>query len=105
MSDVEKVYEMLKPKPKPLLVGERSLVRHGELGYFSPNTMSKKMRYFFLFSDCFLLTKRMGQAKFQLKIYIHLRGSIKLVTLSGSPTHEFRLLVAEKVGVFFLLWL
>eukprot|EP01087_Luapelamoeba_hula_P024163 TRINITY_DN90_c0_g1_i2.p1 TRINITY_DN90_c0_g1~~TRINITY_DN90_c0_g1_i2.p1 ORF type:complete len:707 (+),score=152.02 TRINITY_DN90_c0_g1_i2:367-2487(+) len=95
-NDVEKVYHMLRPKPKPLLVGQRELVRHGELGYFSPNTVSRKMRYFFLFSDCLLLTKRDGQAKFQLKIYMHLRGAIKLVTMNGSPTHEFRLLIPEK---------
>jgi len=87
---------MLRPKPKPLLMGHRTLIRHGELGYFSPNTMSKKFRYFFLFSDCLLLTKRLAQAKFQLQIYIHLRGNIKIVTLSGSPTYEFRLLVPEK---------
>lgn len=95
-NDVEKVYHMLRPKPKPLLIGQRTLVRHGELGYFSPNTVSRKMRYFFLFSDCLLLTKRGGQAKFQLKIYMHLRGAIKLVTMNGSPTHEFRLLIPEK---------
>lgn len=87
-----KVYSMLTPKPRPLLTRKRDLVRHGELIYFSPNTMTKKPRYFFLFNDCLLLTKRKKAKKFRLKIFIHLRSNCAVAEGKGAST-EFRLLV------------
>lgn len=95
-SDSQKVYQMCTPHPKPLLQGRRSLVRHGTLDYFSPNTISRKPRYFFLFSDCLLLTKRTGTQKFWLKVYIHLGPNIHIIPMWDSPDFEFRLLIDEK---------
>jgi hypothetical protein len=90
---------MCTPHPKPLLQGRRSLVRHGTLDYFSPNTISRKPRYFFLFSDCLLLTKRTGTQKFWLKVYIHLGPNIHIIPMWDSPDFEFRLLIDEKVRI------
>ena len=90
-NDVRNVYNMLSPKPRPLLYRNRTLVRHGQLIYFSPNTMSKKPRYFFLFNDCLLVTKRKAQQKFRLRIFIHLRSNVRLVDKEHSL--EFRLLI------------
>jgi hypothetical protein len=98
-SDSQKVYQMCTPHPKPLLQGRRSLVRHGTLDYFSPNTISRKPRYFFLFSDCLLLTKRTGTQKFWLKVYIHLGPNIHIIPMWDSPDFEFRLLIDEKVRI------
>ncbi len=99
-TDAEKLYEMIAPKPKFLIQRPRQLVRHGELLYFSPNTMSKKPRYFWLFEDCLLLTKRLGAQKFDLQIVIHFSPSIKVICMNDSPTYEFRLLVPDKVTYF-----
>jgi len=95
-TDSQKVYQMCTPHPKPLLQGRRNLVRHGTLDYFSPNTVSRKPRYFFLFSDCLLLTKRTGTQKFWLKIYIHLGTNVHVIPMWDSPDFEFRLLIDEK---------
>lgn len=71
-------------------------MRHGTLDYFSPNTVSRKPRYFFLFSDSLLLTKRTGPQKFWLKIYIHLGPNVHVIPMWDSPDFEFRLLIDEK---------
>jgi hypothetical protein len=97
LNDAEKLYRMLQPGPKFLIARQRQLVRHGELMYFSVNTMSKKPRYFWLFNDCLLITKRMGVQKFQLQVVIHFSSGMKVVTMPDSPNHEFRLLCPEKV--------
>lgn len=87
--DVEAVYRMLYPKPKPLLQYCRELVRHGELIYFSPNTNSTKPRYFFLFDTALLLTKRTGKKRYWLKVYVHLRNGVTLVD-NGPTDTQFR---------------
>ncbi len=87
--DLETVYRMLYPKPKPLLQYCRQLIRHGELIYFSPNTNSTKPRYFFLFDTALLLTKRTGKKRYWLKIYIHLRHGVQLIDNGGNDT-QFR---------------
>jgi hypothetical protein len=97
MSDAEKLYQMLQPGPKFLISRPRQLVRHGELMYFSVNTLSKKPRYFWLFNDCLLVTKRTSAHKFQLQVVIHFSSGMKVVTMPDSPVHEFRLLCPEKV--------
>ncbi|KAL6043373.1 NUP214 domain-containing protein [Balamuthia mandrillaris] len=92
LSDVRKVYSMLTPKPKPLLTEARKLIRHGELIYFSPNTMSKKPRYFFLFDTCLLLTKKKSSHKYWLKVFIYLGPNMKLI--SDESDTQFRLVTA-----------
>lgn len=87
--DVEAVYRMLYPKPKPLLQYCKELVRHGELIYYSPNTNSTKPRYFFLFDTALLLTKRTGKKRYWLKIYVHLRHGVTLVD-NGPTDTQFR---------------
>eukprot|EP01089_Gocevia_fonbrunei_P006006 TRINITY_DN1651_c0_g1_i1.p1 TRINITY_DN1651_c0_g1~~TRINITY_DN1651_c0_g1_i1.p1 ORF type:complete len:838 (+),score=273.94 TRINITY_DN1651_c0_g1_i1:86-2599(+) len=99
INSVEKVYHMLTPKPKTLLQRNRELVKHGELIYFSPNTMSKKPRYFFLFNDCLLITKRTGQNKFLLRLWMYLRGGVKIYSMPDSPNYEFRIIVPVKGSV------
>src|SRR5579885_2682885 len=94
-NNIEMVYNMIRPKPKELLLGKRELIRHGELGHFSCNTVSQKSRYFFLFTDCLLLTKKKGNQKYRLKLYIHLNRSIKIITLGNNSSYEFRLLIPE----------
>jgi len=97
MSDQEKIYHMCNPHPKPLLQGKKTLIRHGSLDYFSPNTVSRKSRYLFLFNDALLIAKREGPQKFWLRIYIHLRsGNCHIVPMWDSPEYEFRLLIDEK---------
>lgn len=97
MSDQEKIYHMCNPHPKPLLQGKKTLIRHGSLDYFSPNTVSRKSRYLFLFNDALLIAKREGPQKFWLRIYIHLRsGNCHIVPMWDSPEFEFRLLIDEK---------
>lgn len=98
MTDAEKLQSMLQPKPKFLVARPRQLIRHGELEYFSINTMSRKPRYFWLFEDCLLVTKRLGTHKFQLQIVVHFSPGIKVVTLPDSPDWEFRLLCPEQVA-------
>lgn len=93
--DVETVYRMLYPKPKPLLQYCKELVRHGELVYYSPNTNTTKPRYFFLFDNALLLTKRTGKKRYWLKIYVHLRHGVTLVDSSPTDT-QFRLMVTVK---------
>eukprot|EP01089_Gocevia_fonbrunei_P014107 TRINITY_DN3794_c0_g1_i3.p1 TRINITY_DN3794_c0_g1~~TRINITY_DN3794_c0_g1_i3.p1 ORF type:complete len:611 (+),score=179.10 TRINITY_DN3794_c0_g1_i3:47-1879(+) len=98
--NVQKVYNMLTPKPKPLLENpSRKLVRHGELIFFSTNTMSTKPRYFYLFSDCLLITKRTGQAKFLLRLWMYLKAGVQLYSMPDSPNHEFRILIPVQGSV------
>jgi len=55
--------------------------------------MSTKPRYFFLFNDCLLITKRTGQAKFLLRLWMYLKAGVQLYSMPDSPNYEFRLLV------------
>jgi len=99
-ANVTKVYNMLTPKPKQLLENpNRKLVRHGELIFFSTNTMSTKPRYFFLFSDCLLITKRTGNSKFLLRLWLYLKSGVQLYSIPESTNYEFRLLVPVQGSV------
>ena len=61
--------------------------------------MSTKPRYFFLFSDCLLISKRTGQAKFLLRLWIYLKSGVQLYSMPESPNYEFRLLVPVQGSV------
>lgn len=95
-SDQHRVYEMLNPKPKMLLYRPRTLIRHGQLTYYSPNTDSTKPRYFFLFHDCLLISKKISNTKYRLRVFVHLRSNIRLY--DREKTMEFRLLVPTRRG-------
>jgi hypothetical protein len=47
-----------------------------------------KPRHFFLFSDCLLIAKREGKAKFWLKVYIALSPTIRIEDVLDSAASE-----------------
>lgn len=62
--------------------------REGELWVWDDKTRKRKKRYFFLFNDVLLLTKKEGARKYWLRIYISLRSPYVSVEDSGdSPYH------------------
>jgi hypothetical protein len=69
-----------------------SSCREGELWVWDDKTRKRKKRYFFLFNDILLLTKKEGARKYWLRIYISLRSPYVSVEDSGdSPYHGNRL--------------
>eukprot|EP01087_Luapelamoeba_hula_P011642 TRINITY_DN3186_c0_g1_i1.p2 TRINITY_DN3186_c0_g1~~TRINITY_DN3186_c0_g1_i1.p2 ORF type:complete len:558 (+),score=127.46 TRINITY_DN3186_c0_g1_i1:1764-3437(+) len=91
--NVQSVFALLKPKPKPLITENSTLIKHGMLGFFSPSSMKRKTRYFFLFDRAMLVTAPMKK-KFRLKIYIHLRPGVELI--DDPDETQFRLNVLYK---------
>eukprot|EP01127_Copromyxa_protea_P008222 TRINITY_DN1882_c0_g1_i2.p1 TRINITY_DN1882_c0_g1~~TRINITY_DN1882_c0_g1_i2.p1 ORF type:complete len:426 (-),score=93.70 TRINITY_DN1882_c0_g1_i2:50-1273(-) len=67
---------MLRPKPADLIVPGRFFVREGELFLWNQKKGKKTPRYFFLFNDVLLLTKKKGKShnKFLLRVHITLRS-------------------------------
>jgi hypothetical protein len=76
--DVMRVYKMLDPKPKELLTPSRRFMREGEVLQYNSKERRTKLKYFFLFNDVLLITKKEGKNKFWLKVYIGLRPGLKI---------------------------
>jgi len=55
-------------------------LRHsdGEIDVYNSTERRMKHRYFFLFNDVLLLTKKEGSRRFWLKVYISLRTSLRV---------------------------
>jgi len=105
--EVQRVYNMLNPKPKELLqrAGERTFVNEGEVGIFNNKERRTKRRYLFLFNDVLLVTKKEGKRSFWLKVYISLRSpNVKIEDVPDSATKykvEFRLYAPKKTIILF----
>jgi hypothetical protein len=75
---------------------KRILVRQGLLHLWSDVDKKMKPRYFFLFNDVLLITKKSG-SKFILRVYITFKASLR-VTTEGVGV-EFRIIAPERVFV------
>eukprot|EP01103_Thecamoeba_quadrilineata_P010845 TRINITY_DN2453_c0_g1_i1.p1 TRINITY_DN2453_c0_g1~~TRINITY_DN2453_c0_g1_i1.p1 ORF type:complete len:190 (+),score=37.39 TRINITY_DN2453_c0_g1_i1:120-689(+) len=104
-TDVMKIYQMLTPKPPELLAPGRKYIREGKVQIYNPNQKRKKHRYFFLFNDVLLLTKKEGEKKFWLKIYISLLTGLRVQDVLDStndpPDVEFRIYAPKKTIICF----
>jgi len=104
-SEILRVYQMLDPKPAELVVPGRKFIREGPVLIFNPKQKRKKQRYFFLFNDVLLLTKKEGERKYWLKIYISLKSGLKVVDVLDSqnepPDVEFRIYSPKKAIICF----
>jgi len=105
--EVQRVYDMLTPKPKELLAnaGNRRFINEGEVGVFNHKERRTKRRYLYLFNDVLLVTKKEGKRTYWLKIYISLRSSsIRVEDVPDSATRhkvEFRIYAPKKTIILF----
>ena len=101
--EVIRVYRMLDPKPKELLNPSRRFVREGPMLHWEAG--KHKPKYFFLFNDCMLITKKEGQKKYWLKVFVSLNPGIKVADVPNStykiPGVEFRMFAPKKSFIFF----
>jgi SOS1/NGEF-like PH domain len=103
--EVIRVYRMLDPKPKELLTQSRRFVREGSILQWNAKERKHKPKYFFLFNDCMLITKKEAQKRYWLKVYISLNPGIKIADVTSSSYHipnvEFRLFAPKRSFIFF----
>eukprot|EP01094_Clydonella_sp_ATCC50884_P011830 TRINITY_DN21675_c0_g1_i1.p2 TRINITY_DN21675_c0_g1~~TRINITY_DN21675_c0_g1_i1.p2 ORF type:complete len:237 (+),score=107.40 TRINITY_DN21675_c0_g1_i1:58-711(+) len=101
--DVLKIYKMLDPRPKELLLSQRRFIKGGPIKTFNTKERRKKPRFFFLFNDVLLIVKKEGKTKYWLKTYIRLRGELTVEDMQTKlvPNVEFRLSVPKKTLIFF----
>ena len=101
--EVIRVYRMLDPKPKELLNPSRRFVREGPMLQWEAG--KHKPKYFFLFNDCMLITKKEGQKRYWLKVFVSLNPGIKVADVPNSsyriPHVEFRMFAPKKSFIFF----
>eukprot|EP01100_Stratorugosa_tubuloviscum_P015458 TRINITY_DN892_c0_g3_i1.p1 TRINITY_DN892_c0_g3~~TRINITY_DN892_c0_g3_i1.p1 ORF type:complete len:312 (+),score=157.01 TRINITY_DN892_c0_g3_i1:53-937(+) len=106
-AEVSRVFEMLTPKPNELLIRGRYFIREGEVSVYNAKERKKKPRYFFLFNDLLLLTKKEGRKKFWLKVLIILRPGLKVQDVLDSSNEvrdvEFRIYAPKKTFIIFAL--
>jgi hypothetical protein len=60
----------------------------GEIKVYNSKEKRLKPRHLFLFSDCLLIAKREGKAKFWLKVYIALSPTIRVEDVLDTTTAE-----------------
>eukprot|EP01130_Rhizamoeba_saxonica_P018928 TRINITY_DN9656_c0_g1_i1.p1 TRINITY_DN9656_c0_g1~~TRINITY_DN9656_c0_g1_i1.p1 ORF type:complete len:400 (-),score=93.10 TRINITY_DN9656_c0_g1_i1:62-1261(-) len=97
---VWQIYETLTPKPKDLLKSDRFFVREGYLHVFNEKKRKMKKRYFFLFNDILLLTKKESHKRYWLRIHITLRSPFVSVESDEYGYHEFKLHCKNRSFVF-----
>lgn len=77
----------------------------GEVLNYNTKERRTKLKYFFLFNDVLLITKREGPKKFWLKVYITLQPTLKIADVPDStykvPNVEFRLYAPRRTFIFF----
>jgi len=71
---VWQIHAVLHPRPDDLISTSRFFIREGELYVWNEKKRKKQLRYFFLFNDIMLLTKRESHKRFWLRIHITLRS-------------------------------
>jgi hypothetical protein len=71
---VWQIHAVLHPRPDDLISTSRFFIREGELYVWNERKRKKQLRYFFLFNDIMLLTKRESHKRFWLRIHITLRS-------------------------------
>merc|ERR1712110_121943 len=104
--EVQRVYDLLNPKPKELLhnAGERRFISEGEIGVFNHKERRTKRRYLYLFNDVLLVTKKEGKKSYWLKIYISLGPSLRVEDVPDTATKykvEFRIYALKKTIILF----
>lgn len=102
--------DLLSSKTSQLLLTNFSLLSfflfsEGEVLQYNQKERRPKLKYFFLFNDVLLITKREGPKKFWLKVYITLQPSLKVADVPDSayrvPNVEFRLFAPRRTFIFF----
>ncbi len=74
---VQQVFEKLKPRPPELLTNpRREYIREGAVQMWSDAERKFKNRYLFLFNDVLLITKKMSQKSYKLRVYITFKPTI-----------------------------
>ena len=104
--DVVRVYNMLTPKPKELVLNAltRKFIREGEIRVYNNKEKKAKPRHLFLFNDCVLIAKREGKTKYWLKVYITLSPTIRIEDVRDTATAEkveFRIYAPRKNFILF----
>merc|ERR1712130_198991 len=104
--EVQRVYDLLNPKPKELLnnAGERRFISEGEIGVFNHKERRTKRRYLYLFNDVLLITKKEGKKSYWLKIYISLGPTLRVEDVPDTATKykvEFRIYALKKTIILF----
>jgi len=104
--EVQRVYDLLSPKPKELLqnAGERRFISEGEIGVFNHKERRTKRRYLYLFNDVLLITKKEGKKSYWLKIFISLGPSLRVEDVPDTATKykvEFRIYALKKTIILF----
>merc|ERR1712137_377886 len=104
--EVQRVYDLLNPKPKELLqnAGERRFISEGEVGVFNHKERRTKRRYLYLFNDVLLVTKKEGKKSYWLKIFITLGPSLRVEDVPDTATKykvEFRIYALKKTIIMF----
>jgi len=100
---VMKVYKMLDPRPKELLLSPRKYITGGVIQTYNVKERRRKPRVLFLFNDMLLVGKREGRCKYWLKTLVRLNKlSMKLEDMrTAKPPVEFRLITPKRVLIFF----
>lgn len=101
--DVLKIYKMLDPRPKELLLSRRRFVKGGPIQTYNTKERRRKPRAIFLFNDVLLIVKKEGRTKYWLKTYVKLRDEIRLEDMQTKlvPNVEFRLVAPKRTLIFF----
>lgn len=103
--ETARIVKMCTPKPRELKSGTHRFIREGPILQWNPKERRHKPKYFFLFDQYLLVTKREGKKKYWLKVLIKLRPSIKVVFVKNSSYHipgvEFRVYAPKKSFIFF----
>jgi len=104
--EVQRVYDMLTPKPKELLnnAANRRLISEGEVGVFNHKERRTKRRYLFLFSDVLLITKKEGKSSYWLKIFVALGPNLRVEDVPDTATRykvEFRIYALKRTIILF----
>mmetsp|Transcript_34295 Transcript_34295/g.58726 ORF Transcript_34295/g.58726 Transcript_34295/m.58726 type:complete len:371 (+) Transcript_34295:40-1152(+) len=104
--EVQRIYDVLTPKPKELLANAstRRFIKEGEVGVFNHKERRTKKRYLFLFNDILLITKKEGKKSYWLKIFISLKSNLRIEDVPDSATRykvEFRIYAPKKTIILF----
>jgi len=90
-SRVHQIYQSLTPKPQDMLSNDRFFVREGNLQYYDNKKNKLKKRYFFLFNDIMLATKKEMNKKYWLRIHITLKSpNVSIENVENNP-FQFKL--------------
>jgi len=97
-SRVLQIYQKLTPKPQDMISSDRFFVREGYLHYWDNKKDKLKKRYFFLFNDILLATKKEINKKYWLRIHITLRSPN--VSVEDMETNPFQFKLHCKLRTF-----